>query len=92
MVVSAPIDLIKVRLQSQTKAERYRGPFHCATVILKEEGLRGLYRGGLALALRDVPCFGLYFLPYEVIRNALTESGKEPGQFQREQCNFTDPR
>lgn len=79
--VCAPIDLVKVRLQGQTSADRYRGPLHCVTVILKEEGPRGLYRGGLALALRDVPCYGLYFLPYEVTRKTLTKSGEQPGTF-----------
>lgn len=79
--VCAPIDLVKVRLQGQTTATRYRGPFHCVTVILKEEGPRGLFKGGLALALRDVPCYGLYFLPYEVTRQALTKNDEEPGQW-----------
>ena len=83
--VCAPIDLVKVRLQGQTSAEQYRGSIHCVGVILREEGPRGLYRGGLALALRDVPCHGLYFMPYEVTRRALTETGKEPGQFWRQQ-------
>lgn len=82
---SAPIDLVKVRLQGQITADRYRGPLHCVAVILKEEGPRGLFRGGLALALRDIPCYGIYFLPYEVIRKALTKSGKQPGQFQSQQ-------
>lgn len=79
--VCAPVDLVKVRLQGQRAAERYRGPVHCVAVILKENGPRGLFRGGAALALRDVPCYGLYFLPYELTRNALTESGKQPGTF-----------
>ncbi|XP_041654956.1 solute carrier family 25 member 45 isoform X2 [Cheilinus undulatus] len=79
--VQAPIDLVKVRLQSQSTVARYRGPVHCVAVILKEEGPRGLFRGAVALALRDVPCYGLYFLPYEVTRKALTEDGKQPGTF-----------
>ncbi|KAM4607295.1 solute carrier family 25 member 45 [Polymixia lowei] len=79
--LTAPIDLVKVRLQGQTNSSRYRGPIHCVTVILREEGPRGLFRGGLALALRDVPCYGLYFLPYEVTCKALAESGKQPGTF-----------
>ncbi|KAK9515641.1 hypothetical protein VZT92_026269 [Zoarces viviparus] len=79
--VYAPIDLVKVRLQGQTTVQRYRGPVHCVAVILSEEGPKGLFRGGLAIALRDIPCYGLYFLPYEVTRKALTESGKEPGTF-----------
>ncbi|XP_015253752.1 PREDICTED: solute carrier family 25 member 45 [Cyprinodon variegatus] len=81
VLVCAPIDLVKVRLQGQTAAERYRGPIHCVAVILKEKGLKGLYKGGVAMALRDVPCYGLYFLPYEVIRKTLTETGEEPGTF-----------
>lgn len=90
--VCAPIDLVKVRLQGQTTANRYRGPIHCVAVILKEEGPRGLFRGGLALALRDVPCYGVYFLPYEITRKALTETGKQPGPFQRPRCNSTVPQ
>ncbi|KAM3871716.1 solute carrier family 25 member 45-like [Diretmus argenteus] len=79
--VTAPVDLVKVRLQGQTNADRYRGPVHCVRVILRGEGPRGLFRGGLALALRDVPCYGLYFLPYELTCKALTESGRQPGTF-----------
>jgi len=78
--VYAPIDLVKVRLQGQTTVQRYRGPVHCIAVILRKEGPKGLFRGGLAIALRDIPFYGLYFLPYEVTRKALTQSGKEPGQ------------
>ncbi|XP_036380502.1 solute carrier family 25 member 45 [Megalops cyprinoides] len=87
VLVTAPIDLVKVRLQNQTKGRRgvggdkYRGPVHCVAIILREEGARGLFRGMWALALRDVPCYGLYFLPYELICKALTESGKQPGVF-----------
>ncbi|KAL0994089.1 hypothetical protein UPYG_G00117630 [Umbra pygmaea] len=85
VVITAPADLVKVRLQGQTTSRlgicgaRYRGPLHCMTVILKEEGPRGLYRAGLALSLRDVPCYGLYFLPYELTCRFLTEEGKQPG-------------
>ncbi|CAG6021151.1 unnamed protein product [Menidia menidia] len=81
VLVCAPIDLVKVRLQGQTSAGRYRGPLHCMRVILREEGPRGLFRGGVALALRDIPCYGLYFLPYEVTRKALAETDQQPGTF-----------
>ncbi|KYO42664.1 solute carrier family 25 member 45 isoform X2 [Alligator mississippiensis] len=90
-VVLAPVDLIKVRLQSQThglgrggpaeetRAPRYRGPVHCAACILREEGPRGLLRGAGALALRDTPTSGLYFLLYASLSRGLTPSGQEPG-------------
>jgi len=80
VVITAPSDLVKVRLQGQASGQRYRGPLHCVSVILREEGPRGLFRGGLALALRDIPCYGLYFLPYELVRRALTQPGTQPGE------------
>ncbi|CAL8318947.1 unnamed protein product [Merluccius merluccius] len=81
VAITAPVDLVKVRLQSQAGGRRYRGPLHCVSSVLRADGPRGLYRGGLALALRDVPCYGLYFLPYELVRRALTAPGAEPGTF-----------
>lgn len=81
LFVTAPIDLVKVRLQSQTAGHKYRGPTHCVAVILREDGVRGLFRGMGALALRDVPCYGLYFLPYEFTCRMLTEKGKRPGEW-----------
>ncbi|KAG2468862.1 S2545 protein, partial [Polypterus senegalus] len=89
LLVSAPVDLVKVRLQNQTHphqsvhtacvTSKYRGPVHCAATILQQEGIQGLYRGLGALALRDIPCFGLYFLPYELICYGMTEAGQQPG-------------
>ncbi|XP_061668065.1 solute carrier family 25 member 47-A isoform X1 [Syngnathoides biaculeatus] len=82
MLLVAPGDIVKVRLQCQTESVRrgtkpkYRGPFHCLLSILKEEGLRGLYRGATPLALRDGPGFAIYFLTYNTVCEWLTESGK----------------
>ncbi|KAJ8266414.1 hypothetical protein GJAV_G00130160 [Gymnothorax javanicus] len=87
LLVNAPTDLVKVRLQNQMEkswgrgANKYKGPLHCVAVVLREDGPRGLFRGMGALALRDVPCYGLYFLPYELVCRVLTESGKQPGTF-----------
>ncbi|MEE6515166.1 hypothetical protein FKM82_023692 [Ascaphus truei] len=87
---TAPVDLIKVRLQNQTHSfkskvvpghpqARYRGPLHCAVSIFREEGIVGLYRGSMALVLRDVPSMGLYFLTYEVVCRWMTTEGEIPG-------------
>ncbi|XP_066439064.1 solute carrier family 25 member 45 isoform X2 [Eleutherodactylus coqui] len=89
---TAPIDLIKVRLQNQTESfkrqakldnlqARYRGPVHCAASIFKAEGIKGLYRGSTALVLRDVPTIGLYFLTYEVLCRRMTSVGEIPGSW-----------
>ncbi|MGH0127404.1 UNVERIFIED_CONTAM: hypothetical protein FKN15_011141 [Acipenser sinensis] len=90
VLVMAPVDLVKVRLQNQSHPHRsvswggaggpqYRGPVHCVASILRQEGVPGLYRGVGALALRDIPCYGLYFLPYELLCRTLTEEGQQPG-------------
>uniref|UniRef100_UPI0037E75305 solute carrier family 25 member 48 n=1 Tax=Semicossyphus pulcher TaxID=241346 RepID=UPI0037E75305 len=49
----------------------YRGPIHCISSILQTEGLQGLYRGGGAMVLRDVPGYMLYFIPYTLICDLL---------------------
>uniref|UniRef100_A0A9J7XK86 Uncharacterized protein n=2 Tax=Cyprinus carpio TaxID=7962 RepID=A0A9J7XK86_CYPCA len=79
--VTAPVDLVKVCMQNQTKSggRKYRDPLHCITVILREDGVKGIFRGMWALALRDVPCLGLYLLPFELTCRWLTEKGKQPG-------------
>ncbi|XP_075693056.1 solute carrier family 25 member 45 [Rhinoderma darwinii] len=86
---TAPVDLIKVRMQNQTQSFKrqakpdnkhiqYRGSVHCAMSIFKEEGVTGLYRGSTALVLRDVPTVGLYFLTYEILCKWMASDGKIP--------------
>lgn len=88
--VMAPGDIVKVRLQCQTESKegpsstfkpKYRGPVHCLLSILKEDGVRGLYRGALPLMLRDGPSYGLYFLTYRSACELLTDLGdKRPSE------------
>ena len=40
-----PFDTIKVRLQSEGKGGRFRGPLHCLTETVTKEGLGALYKG-----------------------------------------------
>ncbi|XP_053576079.1 solute carrier family 25 member 45 isoform X2 [Bombina bombina] len=86
---TAPVDLIKVRLQNQTESTKrkpkpghlqalYKGPTHCAICVFREEGIVGLFRGSFALALRDVPTMGIYFLTYEVLCKWMTKEGEVP--------------
>ena len=37
--------LVKVRLQNPEVASRYRSAFHAFTTIVREERVRGLFRG-----------------------------------------------
>ncbi|XP_077096380.1 solute carrier family 25 member 47-A isoform X4 [Siphateles boraxobius] len=96
--VMSPGDLVKVRLQCQTESRRrgvcagkprYSGPIHCLLSIAKHEGVSGLYRGALPLALRDGPSFATYFLTYNTLCSRLTPAGQEePGFLSTEALTF----
>ena len=72
-LVSGPGEHIKTRMQLDGQGTRgrnnttYRGPLHCAQVVNKQQGLRGVFRGTIATCCRDSPGFGFYFLTYEAI-------------------------
>ncbi|XP_063303524.1 solute carrier family 25 member 48 isoform X2 [Pelobates fuscus] len=51
----------------------YKGPIHCLTSIIKQDGFVGMYRGAGAMILRDVPGYCLYFIPYTYLCEWLTE-------------------
>jgi len=42
--------------------------------IVKAEGLKGLYRGGVITILREVPGNAIYFGVYDIIKNSFSES------------------
>ncbi|XP_058914364.1 solute carrier family 25 member 47 [Kogia breviceps] len=55
---------------------KYRGPLHCLASVAREEGLRGLYKGSLALLFRDGHSFATYFLSYAILCEQLTPAGR----------------
>lgn len=85
--VLTPVELIKCRLQVQageasaaavsfsaTKAAsgaRYAGPIDCATQIIKQEGVRGLWRGNGACLVREIPGNIAWFGGYELVVKAV---------------------
>lgn len=51
-----------------TKYERYRGPCDCALKTVKSEGIKGMFRGGLATFLRESIGNAVFFSTYELSR------------------------
>lgn len=51
------MQVVKIRLQQQkglsTELLKYKGPVHCARVIIREEGLRGLWAGAAPTVMRN---------------------------------------
>ncbi|XP_056328750.1 solute carrier family 25 member 48 [Danio aesculapii] len=62
------VPLRSMGIQSQSL---YRGPLHCISTVLQNEGIQGLYRGAGAMLLRDIPGYALYFIPYSLFCNWL---------------------
>lgn len=57
-----PLEIVKIRLQ--VAGEITSGPKIKAATVIKELGLRGLYKGSQACFLRDVPFSAIYFPAY----------------------------
>ncbi|XP_016145105.1 solute carrier family 25 member 48 [Sinocyclocheilus grahami] len=66
------VPLRSMGIQSQSLC---RGPLHCISTVLQNEGIQGLYRGAGAMILRDVPGYTLYFVPYTLFCNWLNPDG-----------------
>jgi len=60
VVVTNPYELVKVRLQTQTKGPERK----TAITIIRELGFRGLFTGASACLLRDIPFSVIYFTLY----------------------------
>jgi solute carrier family 25 (mitochondrial aspartate/glutamate transporter), member 12/13 len=68
-----PADVIKTRLQvSARKGETtYTGIFDAFGKIMKEEGPRAFFKGGLARIFRSSPQFGVTLASYEILQQYL---------------------
>ncbi|ODV95393.1 hypothetical protein PACTADRAFT_50120 [Pachysolen tannophilus NRRL Y-2460] len=78
VLVVNPMEVVKIRLQAQhhsmsdpTGAPKYRNAPHCAYVVVKEEGLRTLYRGVTLTAARQATNQGVNFTVYSKLREFL---------------------
>ncbi|KAH9557752.1 hypothetical protein CY35_07G101200 [Sphagnum magellanicum] len=63
-------------IKKATPAVYYSGAFHAGRVILRQEGLTGLYAGYFSTLVRDVPFAGLQIMLYEAMRASMVY-GKE---------------
>ena len=80
-VVTTPIELVKARLQIQYSSghAQFSGPVDAVVKILKQNGIRGVYRGTGATLLRDVPGSYAYFAGYEFVRRKFIPEGGDAG-------------
>lgn len=57
LVIVTPFEVVKIRLQQQKGLSpellKYKGPINCATTIVREEGIRGLWAGAAPTVMRN---------------------------------------
>jgi len=71
-----PFDILRQRLQilGTVRQSEYKGKgtFGALGILLKVEGIRGLWTGFVITVVRDVPFAAIYFLSYEVAKEVQT--------------------
>jgi solute carrier family 25 (mitochondrial aspartate/glutamate transporter), member 12/13 len=78
VVVSNPLEIVKIRLQvmGELRGAVSKGSFE----IVQELGMEGLYRGASACFLRDIPFSAIYFPVYAALKKSFAseESKNSP--------------
>jgi len=64
--IYVPGDLLKCR--AQIRKDKNFSYMKEIQLIVKSEGIKGLYRGFMITALRDIPGWGIYFATYEKLK------------------------
>ncbi|KAI0685233.1 carnitine/acyl carnitine carrier [Cytidiella melzeri] len=79
LTVGFPFDTVKVRLQNPEFAYRYRSVWHAFTTIVREERVRGLFRGIASPLLTTAPLNGVVFAGYRfLLKMQLNRATDEP--------------
>jgi solute carrier family 25 (mitochondrial carnitine/acylcarnitine transporter), member 20/29 len=74
-LVVTPVELIKIKMQVQSHDAslgtqiKYSSPWACTRSTLKEEGLRGFYKGGVCTVLREIPGYAMQFASFEATKS-----------------------
>ncbi|KZV88202.1 mitochondrial carrier [Exidia glandulosa HHB12029] len=79
LIVGYPLDTVKVRFQSATTSSKYRSILHALATIVKEESVRGLFKGITSPMAACALMNGLVFASYGfLMRVQLAEPTDEP--------------
>ena len=75
-----PIDRVKCLVQldgrrvAAGKPARYAGAFDCAAAVVRDGGVRSLYRGLRLTVARDVPAWSVYFTVYATAKEVFSRA------------------
>ncbi|CAN6457375.1 unnamed protein product [Victoria cruziana] len=96
--ILCPAELVKCRMQVQGTDPiackdyhlRYNGPLDCAIKTVKSDGIKGLFRGGLATCLRESIGNSAFFTTYELSRYFMHSTLKSQSNITESQKIFFD--
>lgn len=72
-IITTPVEHVRILMQTQTAASaRYSGAIEAGKDILRNQGIRKLYRGQLITSLREIQAYGTWFLTYEYLISTQT--------------------
>lgn len=77
VIFTNPLEIVKIRLQMQGGTSKITAPGDIpkkhlnASQIIKQLGLKGLYKGASACLMRDVPFSAIYFPTYAHLKKTL---------------------
>ncbi|OJJ33720.1 hypothetical protein ASPWEDRAFT_173157 [Aspergillus wentii DTO 134E9] len=68
-LISTPVEHIRIRLQTQPHghAKVYTGPLDCVRQLMRQNGIKGIYRGQCITLLREIHGYGVWFATYEAL-------------------------
>ena len=66
----------------------FRGPLGLTKEILRQEGVRGLFKGLTATFMREMPGYFFFFGGYEASRHLLTPEGKNKDEIGNAKKNY----
>lgn len=56
--------------------KKYNGFADCVKKLYADGGIRSVYKGTIATALRDMPASGVYFMTYDMLKKAVADPEK----------------
>jgi solute carrier family 25 carnitine/acylcarnitine transporter 20/29 len=79
-LIESPTELVKCKMQAQIgrTGGAFPGSMSAAAHVLKHHGLRGMFQGFAATALRSTSAKALYFTSFAAVSDAITPDGAEP--------------
>ena len=73
-LVTYPLDVVRRRTQMKgllSEKFSYNSTLHAFTMILQQEGFKGLYKGMIPNLLKVVPSIAIAFVTYETVKKYL---------------------